>query len=161
MKRVIKIFILLPLLLLNLSSVQASNMRFIGTLIEPPPCKINDGKNIEIPFDKVGVNTVDGINHRRPIDYVLNCIATSTWSMNLIITGPKAEFDTERATLQTSAPDLGIQIYQNGKPFVLDKPIKIDPQAPPILEAVLVKKPGSTLKKAPFSVTATLRAEYY
>lgn len=151
--------VLLSLVLLAISPLWASDsMNFRGTLIAPPPCQVNNGADIDVPFEKIGVNTVDGINHRRPVSYVLDCTAGPAWDMVLTLIGRPASF--EPATLQTNVANLGIKIYQNGKPFELDTPLGIDPQSPPRLEAVPVKKPGSELSEGAFEVTATLRADY-
>ncbi|WMT17286.1 fimbrial protein [Serratia fonticola] len=151
--------ILLSFALLAISPSQAAeNMSFSGMLIEPPPCLVNNGNDIDVPFDKVGVKSVDGMNHRRQIHYVLDCTAGSAWSMVLTLIGPVAVF--EQATLQTNITNLGIKIYQNGLPFELGTPIAINPQNPPMLEAVPVKKTGTELTEGAFEVTATLLAEY-
>lgn len=139
-----------------LSAVE--NMSFRGTLIEPPPCLVNNGTNIDVPFDKIGVNTVDGINHRQQVNYVLDCTAGPAWSMVLTLIGQATSFDD--AALQTNIDELGIKLYQNGQPFELNTPINIDPQNPPVLEAVPVKKPATELKEGIFEATATLRADY-
>ncbi len=43
--------------------VAADNMNFHGTLMENPPCEINNGQPIEISFDEVGVNKINGQNY--------------------------------------------------------------------------------------------------
>lgn len=159
MRSIARMTALVSLLMLVISPLQAAeNMSFRGTLIEPPPCLVNNGTNIDVPFDKIGVNTVDGLNHRQQVNYVLDCTAGPAWIMMLTLIGPAASF--ERATLQTNVANLGIKIYQNGKPFELDTPLGIDPQHPPLLEAVPVKKTGTELTEGAFEVTATLRADY-
>ncbi|MEY0891467.1 pilus assembly protein, partial [Providencia rettgeri] len=61
---------------------------------------------------------------------------------------------------QTNEKNLAIRITQNGQPFEINKPITITPTTPPAIKAVPIKRPGSTLTEGPFSVTATLLAEY-
>ncbi|AYM93615.1 MULTISPECIES: fimbrial protein [Serratia] len=159
MRSVAGMSLLLSFALLAISPLQAAeNMGFSGTLIEPPPCQVNNGKDLDVPFDRIGVNSVDGVKHRRQVDYILDCSAGSAWSMVLTLIGPGAAF--EPATLQTNIANLGIKIYQNGEPFELGTPISIDPQNPPVLEAVPVKKPGTELTEGAFEVTATLLADY-
>ncbi|OCJ19682.1 fimbrial protein [Serratia sp. 14-2641] len=151
--------LLLSFALLAISPSQAAeNMSFSGTLIEPPPCLVNNDKDIDVPFDRIGVKSVDGVKHRRQVDYVLDCTAGPAWSMVLTLLGPVAAF--EPATLQTNIANLGIKIYQNGEPFELGTPIAVDPLNPPLLEAVPVKKPGTELTDGTFEVTATLLADY-
>ncbi|MBE0153437.1 fimbrial protein [Serratia fonticola] len=151
--------LLLSFALLAICPSQAvENMSFSGTLIEPPPCLVNNDKDIDVPFDRIGVKSVDGVKHRRQVDYVLDCTAGPAWSMVLTLLGPVAAF--EPATLQTNIANLGIKIYQNGEPFELGTPIAVDPLNPPLLEAVPVKKPGTELTEGTFEVTATLLADY-
>ncbi|NCG54773.1 fimbrial protein [Serratia fonticola] len=151
--------LLLSFALLAICPSQAvENMSFSGTLIEPPPCLVNNDKDIDVPFDRIGVKSVDGVKHRRQVDYVLDCTAGPAWSMVLTLLGPVAAF--EPATLQTNIANLGIKIYQNGEPFELGTPIAVDPLNPPLLEAVPVKKPGTELTDGTFEVTATLLADY-
>ncbi|MCO7508336.1 fimbrial protein [Serratia fonticola] len=159
MRSVAGMSLLLSFALLAICPSQAAeNMSFSGTLIEPPPCLVNNDKDIDVPFDRIGVNSVDGVKHRRQVDYVLDCTAGPAWSMVLTLLGPVAAF--EPATLQTNIANLGIKIYQNGEPFELGTPIAVDPLNPPLLEAVPVKKPGTELTERTFEVTATLLADY-
>ncbi|WP_237657443.1 fimbrial protein [Serratia fonticola] len=159
MRSVAGMSLLLSFALLAICPSQAvENMSFSGTLIEPPPCLVNNDKDIDVPFDRIGVKSVDGVKHRRQVDYVLDCTAGPAWSMVLTLLGPVAAF--EPATLQTNIANLGIKIYQNGEPFELGTPIAVDPLNPPLLEAVPVKKPGTELTDGTFEVTATLLADY-
>lgn len=136
----------------------ASNMTFSGILVEPPPCEVDNGATIDVPFNEIGVDSVDGINHRRKVPYTLNCQADPQWSMTLTLSGPVAAFDN--ATLQTNVEALGIKVYINGAAFELDKPVAVDAANLPQIEAVPVKRPGATLNESAFEVSATLRAEY-
>ncbi|UNX72890.1 fimbrial protein [Klebsiella aerogenes] len=146
------------LLLWSISAVAIENMTFTGTLVAPPPCEVNNGSTIDVPFNEIGIDSVDGINHRRDVPYTLSCNADPKWSMTLTLSGPVSSFDT--ATLQTNVDALGIKVYINGLPFELDKPFPVDIAALPRIEAVPVKSPGSTLSEQVFEVSATLQAEY-
>lgn len=150
-----------PLLVLGWSLSQplsaADNVQFRGTLIEPPPCTIND---VDIDFgDRVGVNKVDGVNYMKTIDYLITCEPGAIGlDMTLTLSGEQTGYDD--ATIQTNVADLGIRVLHNGQPFTLDKPIDVDPKNPPTLEAVPVKTPGATLQEGAFVASATLRAQY-
>lgn len=136
------------------------NLLFQGTLISPPPCKINSGNLVDVDFgERVGVNKVDGANYRQIIDYEVTCEPGITGlDMTLTLSGPKNQYDD--AVIQSSLAGLGIKVLQNGQPFVLDKPIVIDPKNPPTLEAVPVKSPGAILKADAFVAMAILLAQY-
>lgn len=138
-----------------------ADMRFHGTLITPPPCTLNDGNRIDVDFgDRLGVNKVDGVNYRQVMNYQLTCEKddTGAWAMMLSLDGPPVGFD--EYALPTSKNNLGIRLYQNDTPFAPGSALKIDPGNPPRLEAVPVKKSGSTLTKGDFDAWATLRANY-
>ncbi|MDY7605654.1 fimbrial protein [Serratia marcescens] len=138
----------------------AENMKFFGTLVEPPACTINNGGNVDVDFgNRVGVKKVDGENYLQPMNYQITCDPNAnTWRMTLEIAGKAAIYD--KAGVVTNITDLAIQIRQNGVPFELNKPIAINPTNPPQLEAVPVKRPGATLKEGAFEATATLKAVY-
>ncbi|MBH3084210.1 fimbrial protein [Serratia bockelmannii] len=143
----------------SLEAVEEVKMTFRGGLIAPPPCTINGGKKMDVDFgDRVGVNKVDGERYRQTIGYSVDCEPGALpWQMTLTLKG-NASF--ERAALQTNKPDLGIRIYQNDTPFIINTPIPISPSHLPVLEAVPVAKPGMTLTEGAFSATATLQADY-
>lgn len=148
-------------LLLGNAPVQAENNTiFYGTLNEPPVCTINNGEQVDVNFGaRVGVNKVDGQNYMQTVNYRIRCEpGVNGLTMGLQVTGSATGFDS--AALQTNMPDLGIRLLQNGQVFTLNKRLNIDAAKPPILQAVLVKKPGVELKAGTFMVTATLLADY-
>lgn len=146
-------------LVLGLCSTATANMAFNGTLVEPPPCTINNGSTIEIDFKDVGVNKVDGVNYRERVNYSITCTGgTLPWQMVLTVKGVATPFET--SAVQSSVADLGIRILQNGIPFTLNTPLLITPSTPPVLEAVPVKNVGAVLGPGGFAAAATLLAEY-
>lgn len=141
-------------------AVQATDMTFHGTLIAPPPCTINGGEQIDVDFgDRVGITKVDGVNYRMPVNYQISCEnAGNGRTMSLSLSGAVTGFDGE--ALQTDKSDLGIRVYRNDVPFTPNSAVDIDPTNPPLLEAVPVKKVGTTLKEGTFEALATLQADY-
>ncbi|AKG72466.1 pilus assembly protein [Serratia fonticola] len=138
-----------------------AEMTFHGTLIEPPPCTINDGNRVEVNFgERVGITKVDGANYRQVMNYQITCTGavSAGWALTLSLSGNAAAFDSE--ALLTSKDNLGIRIYQNDKPFTPNSTLNIDRTRPPRLEAVPVKKAGTTLTEGAFEAWATLRADY-
>ncbi|HGM5456837.1 TPA: fimbrial protein [Serratia marcescens] len=137
------------------------DMTFRGTLIEPPPCTINDGERVDVDFgERVGINKVDGVNYRQIMNYQITCdnAGSGSWALTLSLTGAAAGFDEQ--ALQTNKTDLGIRVYQNDKPFTPGSTLAIDISNPPRLEAVPVKREGATLTEGAFESWATLRADY-
>ncbi|CAM3997267.1 fimbrial protein [Serratia silvae] len=149
-------------LLLIPIAVQAQvNVTFRGTLIAPPQCTINDGGQVDVAFsDQIGINSVDGVNHRKKVNYQISCDkGTNDYSMlTLTLNGNAAVFDEQ--VLKTTKDNLGIKIYQSNRPFLPGSTLTIVKGYPPLLEAVLVKKSNSVLTEGPFEAWATLRADY-
>lgn len=140
----------------------AENMKFYGTLIEPPPCTINDGGEVDVDFgSRVGVTKVNGNNYLQPVNYQITCgSGENTWQMTMTLTVIGTPTTYDAAALQTNTTDLGIRLLRDGKAFELNKPVAITLNSPPRLEAVPVKRPGSTLSEGLFEATATLLAVY-
>jgi type 1 fimbria pilin len=136
------------------------NMQFKGTLVEPPPCTVNQGNIIDVFFgEQMAIAKVDGTNYMQAIDYQLRCDASAAKSgIVMTLRGTAASFD--EAAVQTDQPDLGIRLLINNQPFSLNAPYNIDPAHPPQLFAVPVGAPGATLTEGQFDATATLLAEY-
>ncbi|HBC5220234.1 fimbrial protein [Serratia marcescens] len=160
MKRYSGIALVLVFGALSTPGQAAENMKFYGTLVEPPACTINNGGNVDVNFgNRVGVKKVDGVNYLQPMNYQITCDPNANaWRMTLEIVGISANYD--RAAVMTDVTDLAIQIKQNGVAFELNKPMAINLTNPPKLDAVPVKRPGATLKEGPFEATATLKAVY-
>lgn len=146
-------------------------MNFKGTLIAPPPCKVDDSHTIEVNFgDKLGVNKIDGVEYAKPIEYSLKCEDKSThgWKLTLSLGGTAALFDadvfktTSLGSNNANEANLGIRIYQaDGTTFSPNSQINIrDAQNPPKLMAVPVKQSGSTLVEGGFETLVTLQADY-
>lgn len=151
--------VVLTVLSMALYGTATANVAFNGTLIEPPPCTINGGSTIEVDFKEVGISKVDGEHYRQPVNYTITCSTdTLPWEMILTVRGTATSF--ESSAVQSSVVDLGIKLLQNGLPLALNTPMVITPSSPPVLEAVPVKRPGSTLAPGGFTATATLLANY-
>ncbi|MDC6117558.1 fimbrial protein [Serratia rubidaea] len=137
------------------------DMMFHGTLVEPPPCTINNDDQIEVDFgNRVGINKVDGVNYRTALNYQITCQdrGAHNWALTLSLTGAQAGFDNE--ALKTNMDNLGIRIYRDDVPFTPNQTLEIDVNNPPRLEAVPVKQSGATLTEGAFEAWATLRADY-
>ena len=152
-------FALFAVCALALGGNATANLSFDGTLIEPPPCTINSGSTIVTDFGDMGVRAIDGVSNRKRVNYTITCSA-GTWpgEMVLKVTGLATTFDL--AAVRSSVPDLGIKLLQGGVPFALNTSVVINPAAPPILEAVPVKRSGASLGPGGFTADATLLAQY-
>ncbi|CAI1018820.1 Minor fimbrial protein prsF precursor [Serratia proteamaculans] len=165
MSKILKVLLLAGGLTAGMTPVQAkdgeADMTFHGTLIEPPPCTINDGNQVEVDFgDRVGINKVDGENYRQQLNYQITCDKAlgGNWALTLSLSGSAAGFDND--ALLTNKSGLGIRVYQGDKPFTPNSSVKINLANPPRLDAVPIKQTGATLTEGVFEAWATLRADY-
>ncbi|CAI1981562.1 fimbrial protein [Serratia fonticola] len=143
----------------TVSDACSVDMEFKGTLIEPPPCIVNGGQDINVSFDKVGINKIDGDSYRKEINFILDCIDSPPWTMSMTLSSSSvASFSP--GTIQSTINGLGIKIYSDGKPIAFSQPILIDPARRPKLEAVPLSEYGVTLSEGKFTASATLTVQY-
>lgn len=143
--------------------VQAAinDVTFHGTLVSPPACTISDGKTIEVEFRNVIIDNINGDNFRQDVPYTITCdpdVRDDAWEMSLTWTGSQTPYDD--SAIETDVSGLGIELQQNGQPFKLGTPLKIDPSTPPALQAVPVKANDAALSDGTFSAYATLQVDY-
>ncbi|HIE1062987.1 TPA: fimbrial protein [Serratia marcescens] len=160
MQRFSAIIVLFLAAELIFAPVFALDVNFKGTLIDPPACTINNGGMIDVDFgDRVGIKKVNGINYRQRLNYQLHCASTTHgWDLVLTLKGNAAVFD--ELAIQTNQQYLGIRLYLNDSAFKPESQVIIDPENPPILEAVPVAQAGMPLTEGAFLASATLLANY-
>lgn len=145
-----------------------AQMNLYGTLIAPPPCYINAPNPIVVDFgDHVGIKKVDGVNYTQPVNFQIVCADDpyddTAWVLGLTVRGATTAFDNAAVQMQidgSSSMDLGIKLLLDGKDFPLNQRLELSPGAQPVMQAVPVKTPGSTLPEGHFQGTATLLADY-
>lgn len=141
------------------------NLLLKGTLVEPPPCRLDEDGTVTVSFgERVGVKKVASGIYRQPVPLTLVCEdegSNEAWQLVLSVRGTPADFDTEKASVVTAEQSaLGVKLYAGGEPFVLETPLKVNGTTLPEVEAVLVQEEGSSLAEGSFTAQATLRAEY-
>lgn len=131
----------------------------VKVTITAPPCEINNNKLIEVDFGNDVLTTrVDGNYKKRTVDYSVQCKGGSSNSVRMRIDGDGAPFNGE--VLATKKTDFGIEILNNGKRMPINRWLNFTYPNWPQLEAVPVKRPGSTLAGGAFSSGATMKVEY-
>ncbi|MBU9828525.1 fimbrial protein [Rahnella sp. FC061912-K] len=128
------------------------------TVVAPPPCVINGDQPIEVDFGEVVTTRVDGYNYMREVPYSVQCGGASSNDMVMQIQGIGAAFGTN--VLDTNQDNLGIALLNNGEPLPLNSDIKFTYPSLPVLKAVPVKSPNSTLTAGVFSAGATMKVDY-
>ncbi|EKT53131.1 fimbrial protein [Providencia sneebia] len=130
-----------------------------GNLITPPPCKINDGKDIEVPFGNVPIKSIQGKEQKREVNYQFHCEENkNNWATYLTISGAKSSFDLNG--LNSGINNLAVKFQLGDKELELDKKYLIDPKSPGTLWAVLVKNGNAELPTGDFAAYGTIVVEY-
>ncbi|MGG7779869.1 fimbrial protein [Klebsiella aerogenes] len=154
----------LPTLLFAANTIQ---MNLFGTLVAPPACTVSDGGPVVIDFgDHVGIKKIDGSNYKQTVPYSIVCENdpdNHPWVLGLTVYGNATSFDSAAVKMVidgSTSTDLGVKLLLGGKDFTLNKRVEINQGSSPVIEAVPVKKSGSTLPEGYFHATATILADY-
>jgi type 1 fimbria pilin len=129
------------------------------TVVAPPPCIINDDRTIDVDFGNELLTTkIDGDNYIKTVDYTLECKDSTRNAMKLKIQGNATTFDA--SALQTNMADLGVALKANGAALNINSWVNFTYPNLPVLQAVPVKRAGTTLSGGDFSAGATLMVDY-
>lgn len=141
-------------------SAQAENMRFFGTLIEPPPCVINNSQPIEVNFgNDVMTSRVDGTSYKKmPVTYTLSCTGNATNALRMQIEGTAAAFNSQ--WLNGNKTNFAIALLNNGAALGVNRWFNFTYPVVPVLEAVPAKNPTGALTGGAFNATATMKIDY-
>lgn len=140
------------------SAVHAADMSFRGTLIEPPPCTINNGDIITEFGEDLMTTRIDGAQYRKEIEYNISCTSQSNNSMTLSIVGTEAPFGA--GYLRTDYSYLGIKISTSLREFPINTQSNFNYPDWPKLYATPVKWPGAALQGRSFRATAVMQVSY-
>ena len=144
---------------LSLGAQAETNLTIRAVIIAPPPCVINSGSTLDVPFgNDLLTSRVDGVNYRRGVPYTVTCSAPFSNALTLELRGTGAAFDSR--VLVTRKPDLGVKLFINGAAWPLNKVVNFIYPNVPVVQAVPVKRPGSTLTGGAFDAAATLVVDY-
>lgn len=130
-----------------------------AVIIAPPPCVINSGSTLDVPFgNDLLTSRVDGVNYRRGVPYTVTCDSPFSNALTLELRGTGAAFDS--TVLMTRKADLGVKLFVNGADWPLNRTVNFTYPNFPVVQAVPVKRAGSTLTGGAFDATATLVVDY-
>ncbi|NVZ18272.1 fimbrial protein [Pseudomonas costantinii] len=136
-----------------------TNLTIRAVIIAPPPCVINSGSTLDVPFgNDLLTSRVDGVNYRRGVPYTVRCDSPFNNAMTLELKGTGASFDQN--VLLTRKPDLGVKLFVNGADWPLNTAVNFTHPNFPVVQAVPVKRVGSSLTGGAFDAAATLVVEY-
>ncbi|HEQ1860088.1 TPA: fimbrial protein [Providencia alcalifaciens] len=130
-----------------------------GNLITPPPCHIDNGKDIEVEFGNVSIKSIQGNAQKRQVNYQIQCEENkNNWAMYLTLNGAKSAFDTNG--LNTGITNLAVKFQLGDQTLDLGKKYLINPSNPGVLWAVLVRDGNKELKTGDFLANGTMLVEY-
>lgn len=136
-----------------------ATVNFSGTLIEAPPCVVNNNNVITVNFgNEVMTTRIDGTQYRKPIDFDLDCSMAVSSKQKVRITGTPASFDS--TALAGGKSGLGIALYNGDTRLNLGSWLNFTDPNIPRLYAVPIKQSGITLSGGAFRVMASLVVEY-
>ncbi|HIE4798795.1 TPA: fimbrial protein [Serratia marcescens] len=150
-------------------SFLTNDINYSGSLVDMPPCKINDGNTLEVDFGEVGVNKVGEGNKETPeltrfVSFEIDCQGARP-DLFLRYLGVPSAFN--QAAVQSTVADLGIQLRRSGlssSPLPIGEGWLIDGGSAEAIDfsfiAVPVKKPGAELTEGGFEATANLQLEF-
>ena len=144
---------------LSLGAQAETNLTIRAVIVAPPPCVINSGSTLDVPFgNDLLTSRVDGVNYRRGVPYTVTCSAPFSNALTLELRGTGAAFDSR--VLVTRKPDLGVKLFVNGADWPLNTAVNFTYPNVPVVQAVPVKRPGSKLTGGAFDAAATLVVDY-
>lgn len=136
-----------------------TNLTIRAVIIAPPPCVINGGSTLDVPFgNDLLTSRVDGVNYRRGVPYTVTCDSPFSNALSLELKGTAAAFDNR--ALATRKADLGVRLFVNGADWPLNTGVNFTYPNFPVVQAVPVKRAGSQLTGGAFDATATLVVDY-
>lgn len=141
------------------SALADADITFKGTLVEQPPCVINDGELITVDFgSEVMTTRIDGRNYTKIVSFSLDCsAAVGNAPLKLRVAGTKAGF---AGALDGLVPGLGIALTMGGQPLMPNEWQTFSSTVKPVITAVPVKDEAVTLDGGSFRVLASLEMEY-
>lgn len=128
------------------------------TVLETPPCVLNDNRTIEVDFGELLTVSVDGSNYMKNVDYTLECSGNKSNAMRMKVQGNATTFDA--SALQTNVNDFGVALRADGQPLRINSWLAFTYPDKPLLQAVPVKKAGKKLPGGAFTAGATLLVAY-
>lgn len=129
-------------------------------VIAAPSCVANNDNVIIVNFGSdIVTKKVDGKKYSRSIPFNLYCSGLASNALTFQLQGNRASFGDENI-VSTNNPNLGVAIEYYTLPIPLNQDLKFNYPYIPVLNAVLVKRPGSTLRGGGFTAGITLTVNY-
>ncbi len=136
-----------------------ADITFHGTLLEAPPCMVNNNEPIVVDFgNEVMTTRIDGANYKKPVLFTVDCSEAISIAQKVRISGTTATFDS--GVLAGDQGGFGFAFYNGNSPLLVDKWVNFNAPLVPSLYVVPVKQEGVTLNGGAFRTLASLVVEY-
>ncbi|WP_447875004.1 fimbrial protein [Serratia fonticola] len=143
----------------NMPALALTTVTVSVTIFVTPKCVINNNNPIEVSFtDAVMTTRVDGSNYLQPVTYSMTCTGQISNAMKMQIKGVDSGFGN--GALQTTKDNLAISLVNGTTPVPVNSWLNFTYPNFPVLQAVPVKRLGTTLAGGVFAATATMVVEY-
>ncbi|WP_413483022.1 fimbrial protein [Morganella psychrotolerans] len=137
----------------------AVDIRIIGKLVPPPPCKVNNDEEILIDFQRIQIKSLEKADARRDVDIPFVCEQEGTdFKYYLTVDGPRAQFNNK--LIKTNQSNLAFNIELAGTKLDLGKAQLVNSRHL-TLTVVLTKNPNGALSPGDFNGTGTVTMEYF
>ena len=130
-----------------------------GVIVDPPPCTINNDKPIDVDFDILVLQLVDGIHYREKVPTLIDCPATFMGEVSLQIKGNPADFNQQ--LLKTDSEGLALKFMLNGSPFTINQFTTLDWRNNTVVEVIPIADTNTKLAIGEFTATATMLLMMY
>ncbi|VTT29097.1 fimbrial adhesin [Klebsiella pneumoniae] len=133
----------------------ATEVKFSGTVVDPPSCTLNNNEVIEVQFGTVGIRQADGRQLMKTLNYNLKCSGSDGGkSLKMQFSGtPGFAADV----LATTTDGLGVRFYRNGEAVTLKEWFSLpNPASGLVLTASPIADPKAKPKAGDFQASATL-----
>lgn len=127
--------------------------------VSAPLCQINEDKAINIEFEDVVIQRINGINFAKTVPFNINCSAGFSGELDLMIKANAASFNSD--AIATNDNNLAIQLFINEKPQILNTFQPINWRESLELKAVPIKNTPSNPSAGAFTAVATLSVEVH
>lgn len=148
-------FIFLSLLSSSVWAISGFLKLNVNGSVEASPCSINNGQTIDVDFNDVYIDKIEGEYYKRKIDYNINCKSGGNPKFLMTFDG-----DRDGYYLKTNIDNLFISFKNGNEDFSMGSGIAINYKTPPDIYAVLIKKKGANLRSGEFYAHATMNLMY-
>ena len=139
-----------------LAGLPSTTIEVSGIIVDPPPCVINNDKPVDVEFDVLLIDKVNGDRYSQPIPVEISCPDTFKGEIKLAIGGTASDFNIN--ALATNRKDFALLVVLNEQPMTINQFYDVNWRQHVALKAVPLINPHGNAEAGEFSASATLMA---